>query len=65
MAAFSVAALGYRMEAGEDGNAKLDPPDDAAPDVRPDLRQADGDVDAEVRRLIGLGASQVDVGQTG
>jgi hypothetical protein len=31
----------------------------------PDLVAADGDVDAEVRRLIGLGASHADVGQTG
>jgi catechol 2,3-dioxygenase-like lactoylglutathione lyase family enzyme len=30
-----------------------------------DLRPDDGDVDAEVDRLIGLGAERVDVGQTG
>ena len=29
----------------------------------PDLRPADGDVEAEVDRLIALGASRVDVGQ--
>jgi catechol 2,3-dioxygenase-like lactoylglutathione lyase family enzyme len=31
----------------------------------PDLRPVDGDVDAEVGRLIGLGARHADVGQTG
>ena len=31
----------------------------------PDLVAADGDVDAEVRRLIGLGARHADVGQSG
>src|ERR1700712_3519027 len=30
-----------------------------------DLRPEDGDVEAEVERLIGLGASRTDVGQTG
>jgi catechol 2,3-dioxygenase-like lactoylglutathione lyase family enzyme len=31
----------------------------------PDLRPVDGDVEAEVERLIALGARHVDVGQTG
>lgn len=31
----------------------------------PDLRPADGDVEAEVERLIALGARHADVGQTG
>jgi Glyoxalase-like domain len=31
----------------------------------PDLRPSDGDVDAAVERLIGLGARLADVGQTG
>jgi hypothetical protein len=31
----------------------------------PDLRPMDGDVDAEVRRLLDLGARHADVGQTG
>jgi hypothetical protein len=31
----------------------------------PDLVAADGEVDAEVRRLLALGASHADVGQTG
>ncbi len=31
----------------------------------PDLRPADGDVAAEVERLVALGARHVDVGQTG
>jgi catechol 2,3-dioxygenase-like lactoylglutathione lyase family enzyme len=30
-----------------------------------DLRPEDGDVDAEVERLVGLGAHRADVGQTG
>ena len=31
----------------------------------PDLRPVDGDVDAEVDRLLALGAARADVGQTG
>jgi hypothetical protein len=30
-----------------------------------DLRPEDGDVEGEVRRLLGLGAARADVGQTG
>jgi predicted enzyme related to lactoylglutathione lyase len=33
MARFWSQALGYRIDAGEDGSAKLYPPDDAGPDV--------------------------------
>jgi hypothetical protein len=33
--------------------------------MHPDLRPVDGDVDAEVDRLIALGAIRADVGQTG
>jgi predicted enzyme related to lactoylglutathione lyase len=33
MARFWSQVLGYRVEAGDDGNAKLYPPDDAGPDV--------------------------------
>jgi hypothetical protein len=32
--------------------------------LHPDLRPADADVDAEVERLLGLGAVHADVGQT-
>lgn len=32
--------------------------------MHPDLRPADGDVDAEVRRLLDLGATHADVGQS-
>jgi hypothetical protein len=82
MAHFWSQALGYTVSMGDDGCAKLYPPDDAAPDVltmwlqatreaksgknrnHPDLRPRDGDVDAEVERLLGLGARHVDVGQT-
>ena len=81
MAAFWSAALGYRVDRGDDGCAKLFPPDDAPPATptvwlqasagpktgknrnHPDLMT--DDVDAEVRRLIGLGARHVDIGQTG
>ena len=81
LAEFWSAALGYRIEAGDDGCAKLYPPDDAAPEavtiwlqsvtgpksgknrVHLDLNAEDGDVDREVARLLGLGASRVDVGQ--
>jgi hypothetical protein len=82
MSEFWAKALGYRIDRGDDGNAKLYPPDDASPAVptmwlqavaapkrdknrnHPDLRPADGDVDAEVARLIRLGARRADVGQT-
>lgn len=83
MSAFWSHALGYRVEMGDDGCAKLYPPDGAPADVatvwlqvttepkdgknriHPDLRPHDGDVDAEVERLIALGARHADVGQTG
>lgn len=79
--AFWSQALGYRVEAGGDGNASLVPPEDAGPGAlsvwlqrtshakrdknrnHPDLR-TDGDVDAEVERLVALGARHVDVGQS-
>ncbi|TDC37956.1 VOC family protein [Micromonospora sp. 15K316] len=80
MAAFWSAALGYTVEQGEDGSAKLFPQRTAAgPTVwlqgsgtaklgknRLHLDVVgDGDADAEVRRLISLGAQRADVGQTG
>jgi glyoxalase superfamily protein len=83
MGRFWAGALGYRMERGEDGCAKLYPPADAPGGTltvwlqasagpktgknrnHPDLTVADGQVDDEVKRLIGLGASTADVGQTG
>ena len=82
MSQFWSQALGYRIDKGDDGCAKLYPPDDAPEDVSTvwlqattarkqgknrthlDLRPADGDVDAEVERLLGLGARPADVGQT-
>ena len=82
MSTFWAAALGYRVDAGDDGCAKLYPPGNAPPDVptmwlqaadtpkqaknrlHPDLRPVDGDVEAEVERLMALGARRVDVGQT-
>ena len=82
MATFWSQALGYRTEAGDDGSAKLYPPDDSADAFtvwlqasaapkrdknrnHPDLVATDGDDEAEVERLIGLGARRADVGQTG
>ncbi len=82
MAAFWSAALGYEIDKGDDGCAKLRPPGGAAAGAptlwlqatvtpkngknrnHPDLRPDDGDVEAEVDRLIGLGARAADVGQS-
>ncbi|WBB65074.1 VOC family protein [Micromonospora sp. WMMD812] len=80
MVAFWSAALGYTVEQGGDGSAKLyPPPEGTGPTVwlqgsgtpkrgknrlHLDL-VSDGDPAAEVRRLIGLGARPADVGQTG
>ncbi|WP_405427425.1 VOC family protein [Micromonospora sp. NBC_00617] len=82
MVAFWSAALGYEVEQGDDGSAKLWPPEQssaAAPTiwlqgsgtakqgknrVHLDL-VTDTDPQAEVRRLVDLGARHVDVGQTG
>jgi hypothetical protein len=76
-------ALGMSVDLGDDGAAKLYPPEDAHPAVptiwlQPvdeakqekvrvhlDLRPEDGDVEAEVQRLLALGAARADVGQTG
>jgi catechol 2,3-dioxygenase-like lactoylglutathione lyase family enzyme len=79
MAAFWSAALGYRVEKGADGATHLWPPDGGlsvwlqptdAPKAgknrnHPDLVAADGDVEAEVGRLLALGATHTDVGQNG
>jgi hypothetical protein len=81
MARFWSAALGYEIEPGDDGDAHLCPPADRPgalsvwlqpTDVvksgknrdHPDL-VTEGDVDAEVDRLLSLGATRADVGQTG
>ncbi len=82
-ARFWSEALGMTADVGDDGAAKLYPPQDAAAPVptiwlQPvaetkqekvrvhlDLRPDDGDVGREVDRLIALGASRADVGQTG
>jgi predicted enzyme related to lactoylglutathione lyase len=82
MATFWSQALGYRIEPGDQGDAHLRPPADAASNLRvwlqptealkrgknrnhPDLVVESGDTDAEVARLVALGASHADVGQTG
>ncbi|WIM93079.1 VOC family protein [Actinoplanes oblitus] len=78
-AAFWSAALGYEIEYGPDGDAHLLPPDggltvwlqpsaagkSAKNRNHPDLVATDGDVSAEVARLLALGATRADVGQTG
>ncbi|MFC3504264.1 VOC family protein [Micromonospora krabiensis] len=80
MAAFWSAALGYRVDQGGDGSAKLWPPAGTeGPTVwlqgsgtpkrgknrlHLDL-VGDGDPGAEVARLVALGARRADVGQTG
>jgi len=79
MAVFWSAALGYRIDRGQDGDAHLRPadgglsvwlqPTDAAKvgknRAHPDLVAADGNVEAEVTRLLALGATRADVGQKG
>jgi hypothetical protein len=78
MAAFWSRALGYRrIEKGDDGSAKLYPPDggltvwlqaSAGPKSGKNRNHPDlvaDDPAAEVERLIGLGARRADVGQQG
>jgi len=79
MAAFWSAVLGYRIERGDAGDAHLWPPDGGlsvwlqptdAPKAgknrdHPDLVADGGDVEAEVARLLALGATHADVGQKG
>jgi catechol 2,3-dioxygenase-like lactoylglutathione lyase family enzyme len=80
MARFWAAVLGYRVgddgqhlwpppEAGPHApSVWLQPVDEPTPGKNrghPDLVPADGDVDAEVARLLALGARHVDVGQSG
>jgi hypothetical protein len=81
MAAFWSQALGYDIDPGSDGDAHLWPPPGSGglsvwlqPTTaekagknrdHPDLVPADGDVDAEVARLLALGATHADVGQRG
>lgn len=82
VAQFWSSALGYRIDAGDDGSAKLYPPISAGPDavtvwvqrvseakqgknrLHLDLNADQGDVDAEVERLLALGAVRADVGQS-
>ena len=78
-AEFWSAALGYRIDYGDDGDAHLWPPGDGLSvwlqptdepksgknRDHPDLVAADGDVEAEVERLLSLGATRADVGQKG
>lgn len=80
MAGFWSAALGYRVDPpGADGSVHLWPPGEGISvwlqptgepksgknRDHPDLVAADGDVDAEVERLLALGARHADVGQHG
>jgi hypothetical protein len=81
MAGFWSSALGYTVDKREDGSAKLFPPRDKPHEptvwlqpsgepkrdknrLHPDLI-ADGDNAAEIERLLSLGATRADVGQTG
>ena len=81
MARFWSAALGYDIDRDGDGDGSvhlrpaggglsvwLQPTDVVKTDKNrnhPDLVAADGDVEAEVGRLLALGASRADVGQQG
>jgi catechol-2,3-dioxygenase len=77
MATFWSQALGYRVDAGDDGSAKLYPPDggltvwlqaSAGPKSGKNRNHPDlvaDDPAAEVERLITLGARRADVGQRG
>jgi Glyoxalase-like domain len=80
MADFWAAALGYRVDADgqhlrppPDAGPQalsvwLQPVDEPTPGKirgHPDLVPTDGDADAEVERLLALGARHADVGQTG
>ncbi|RLP91640.1 VOC family protein [Micromonospora sp. CV4] len=82
MVSFWSAALGYEIERGDDGSAKLWPPGQPSASSPSFWLQgsgtakrgknrlhldlvADGDPQAEVRRLVELGARHVDVGQSG
>jgi hypothetical protein len=82
MAAFWSEALGYSADLGDDGSAKLYPPESAGPEaitiwlqavteskqtknrVHLDLNAASSTVEAEVERLLALGATHADVGQS-
>jgi hypothetical protein len=87
MARFWSEALGYSIDLGDDGSAKLRPPAGATPTMPPIWLQAsagpkttknrfhpdlsvpdstsEADAHAEVERLLALGATHADVGQTG
>lgn len=81
MAQFWADVLGYRIDAGNDGCAKLYPPEDSAAATiwlqrvnpakagknrqHPDLYCDGVDFATEVARLLSLGATRADVGQTG
>lgn len=80
MARFWSQVLGYRIDRGGDGDAHLRPPGPGQLSVwlqptdapkagknrdHPDLVVDAGDVDAEVQRLLALGATHADVGQRG
>src|SRR3954447_25064099 len=78
MARFWAAVLDYEVQMGDDEGAHLYSAAGGRPTVwlqpttepkrsknrcHPDLRPQDGDVEAEVHRLLELGAGHVDVGQ--
>jgi predicted enzyme related to lactoylglutathione lyase len=78
MAEFWSQVLGYGIETGQDGITHLRPPAGGEPSVwlqpsagpkrgknRNHLDLRTQDVDAEVERVLALGATRTDVGQTG
>jgi predicted enzyme related to lactoylglutathione lyase len=81
LAAFWSAVMGFEVSAGDDGCATLwaaggepavtiwlqrtDADKRGKNRCHPDLVVEGGDVDAEVERVLALGASRADVGQTG
>jgi catechol 2,3-dioxygenase-like lactoylglutathione lyase family enzyme len=80
MAEFWAAALGYRIDRSEDGSVHLRPDGPGRLSVwlqptdepktgknrdHPDLIATDGTIEAEILRLLALGASRADVGQKG
>jgi catechol 2,3-dioxygenase-like lactoylglutathione lyase family enzyme len=75
LAAWWAGVLGYRVLGREDGAVEIGPeagfggavaePSPGRSRLHLDLNATDRDQDAELERLLGLGATRADVGQTG
>ncbi|MBM7787439.1 VOC family protein [Tenggerimyces flavus] len=74
LAAFWCEVLGYVVVGRADGDTVIGPPDGSqglrlifsrTDPTHPDLSPVDRDQDAELERLLALGAAPADVGQTG